>query len=51
MISPFSIWSLLVLIAEGANGNTLEEIRKALRIQSDITSVREGYKLIQNALK
>lgn len=50
MISPFSIWTLLVLTLEGAKGNTFRELQNALRISSDLTSVREGYSTIQRSL-
>lgn len=50
IISPFSIWSLLVLQAEGAAGNTLEQLKRVLRLPDDLTYLRSAYKHIQKAL-
>lgn len=50
IISPFSIWSLLVLQAEGAVGNTYEQLKKVLRLPDDLTHLRSAYKHIQKAL-
>lgn len=51
MISPFSVWSLLILMVEGASGNTLAELHQTLRINQDTTFIREAYKRINAALK
>lgn len=51
MISPFSVWSLLILMVEGAAGNTLAELQQTLRINQDTTFIREAYKRINTALK
>lgn len=51
MISPFSVWSLLVLMVEGASGNTLAQLQQALRINQDTASIREAYQRINTALK
>lgn len=51
MISPFSVWSLLILMVEGASGNTLAELQTTLRINQDTTFIREAYKRINTALK
>lgn len=40
MISPASIKSVLIMILEGARGNTAEEIRSVLRLPSDLTETR-----------
>lgn len=50
MISPFSIHSLLVMIAEGASGNTFEELRKALGLESQ-QRARDFHQYISTALK
>lgn len=50
IISPFSIWSLLVLEAEGAEGNTLKQLQSVLRIPEDLSPLRNAYKRIQKAL-
>ncbi|XP_052848647.1 serine protease inhibitor 77Ba-like [Drosophila gunungcola] len=43
MISPFSVWSLLVLLYEGSGGETLNQLRKTLRINVDDKSLRSFY--------
>jgi len=50
VISPFSIWCLLVLLAEGASGNTYTQLQKALHLPDDMTPIRTAYKQIQNQL-
>lgn len=50
MISPFSIWSLLVLIAEGANDKSFEQLQKVLRLPNDLYSLRAAYKQFQRLL-
>lgn len=51
IVSPFSIWSLLVLQAEGAAGNTFEQLRTVLRLPNDLSYLRMGYKHVQEALQ
>ncbi|EDW70483.1 serine protease inhibitor 77Ba [Drosophila virilis] len=43
MISPFSVWSLLVLMYEGAGGQTYEQLRQALRINVEDEKLRSIY--------
>lgn len=50
IVSPFSIWSLLVLQAEGAAGNTYNQLQKVLRLPEDLTYLRMAYKHIQKTL-
>lgn len=50
MISPFSIYHLLVLIAEGAKGNTFEEIKNKLGLDS-ISKTRDFQQYLSVALK
>lgn len=50
IVSPFSIWSLLVLQAEGAAGNTYKQLQKVLRLPEDLTYLRMAYKHIQKSL-
>ncbi|EDV97378.1 serine protease inhibitor 77Ba [Drosophila grimshawi] len=45
MISPFSVWSLLILIYEGAAGQTYQELRKALRIRVEDAELRSVYRV------
>lgn len=51
IVSPFSIWSLLVLQAEGAAGNTFDQLQKVLRLPEDLTYLRMAYKHIQKSLE
>jgi serine protease inhibitor len=50
MISPFSVYHLLVLIAEGANGNTLKEISDKLEFGS-LPRTRDFQQYLNEALK
>ncbi|XP_017121458.1 serine protease inhibitor 77Ba-like [Drosophila elegans] len=43
MISPFSVWSLLVLLYEGSEGVTRNQLRQTLRINVDDKSLRSFY--------
>lgn len=51
IISPFSVWSLLMLTAEGALGNTYLQLQDVLGLPNDLTYIREGYRHIQKSLK
>lgn len=50
IVSPFSIWSLLVLTAEGASGNTYTQLQQVLRLPEDISYLRMAYKHVQDSL-
>lgn len=50
MISPFSIYHLMVLIAEGAGGNTFDEINNKLHLHN-MSSTRDFQQYLQVALK
>lgn len=49
IVSPFSIWSLLLLQAEGAGGNTYEQLKKVLRLPDDLTYLRMAYKQVRES--
>lgn len=51
IISPFSVWSLLMLTAEGAAGNTYTQLQNVMGLPNDLTYIREGYRHIQKSLK
>lgn len=46
-MSPFSVWSLLMLTAEGAAGNTYNQLQRVLGLPDDLQYIRESYSLIQ----
>lgn len=50
IVSPFSIWSLLVLTAEGAAGNTYTQLQQVLRLPEDLSYLRMAYKHVQDSL-
>lgn len=50
ILSPFSIWSLLVITAEGAQGNTFRELQQVLGISDDFYYTREVCRQFQQAL-
>ncbi|KAH8356776.1 hypothetical protein KR200_011321, partial [Drosophila serrata] len=45
MVSPFSVWSLLVLLYEGSSGETYNQLRKALRINVEDEKLRGVYQV------
>ncbi|XP_043648742.1 serine protease inhibitor 77Ba [Drosophila teissieri] len=45
MISPFSVWSLLVLLYEGSEGETYNQLKKGLRINVEDEKLRGAYKV------
>lgn len=49
IISPLSIWSLLLLLAEGSSGRTYEQLASVLRLPADLTRIRMVYKYMQSA--
>lgn len=51
IISPLSIWSLLLLLAEGSSGQTYEQLHTVLRLPPDLTKIRRVYKYLQSAFK
>lgn len=51
VISPFSIWCLLVLLAEGSSGETFNQLQRTLRLPQDISHLRIAYKNIQQLLR
>ncbi|XP_073823749.1 serine protease inhibitor 77Ba-like [Musca autumnalis] len=51
MISPFAVWSLLLLLAEGSNGNTLKQFQDTLHLDPDHRAIRAAYKQISQQLK
>ncbi|XP_037823486.1 serine protease inhibitor 77Ba-like [Lucilia sericata] len=50
MVSPFAVWSLLLLLTEGAGGNTLTELRNTLHTGNDQNAVRAAYHIISRYL-
>lgn len=51
MISPFSVWSLLVLLYEGAAGQTYEQLRQTLRVNVPDEDLRGVYRVWSSYLK
>jgi len=51
MISPFSVWSLLVLLYEGSEGETRNQLKKSLRINVEDEKLRGAYKVWSSFLK
>lgn len=50
IVSPFTVWSLLVLLAEGADGETYKQMETVLHLPADLTHVRSAYKAFQRSL-
>lgn len=50
IVSPFSIWSLLVLTADGAGGDTYTQLQQVLRLPQDLSYLRMAYKHIQKSM-
>lgn len=51
LLAPLSVWSLLALLVEGANGNTLRQLENILGIKADPNSIRRTYRTIQEFAK
>jgi len=51
MISPFSVWSLLLTLFEGAGGSTYDQLRQVLRINVDAEDLRAVYRIWSTYLK
>lgn len=47
--SPLSIWSLLLLLAEGSSGRTYDQLRSVLRLPADLSKIRMVYKYVHGA--
>lgn len=50
VVSPFTVWSLLVLLAEGSDGETYNQMAKVLNLPPELTHVRTAYKSFQRKL-
>ncbi|XP_005175873.1 serine protease inhibitor 77Ba [Musca domestica] len=51
MVSPLSVWSLMVLLTEGAEGNTFKELQNTLRINNQNPyGLRLAYRQIKQRL-
>lgn len=50
VISPFSIWSLMVLLAEGAADQSFLQMERTLHLPSELTYLRTAYKAFQRVL-
>jgi serpin B len=48
--SPFSVHAALSMMAEGANGSTLEEMDNALALSTDSSTRQQGYEELMNNL-
>lgn len=51
MISPFSVWSLLLMLYEGAGGQTYDQLRDVLRINVEAEELRSVYRIWSTYLK
>ena len=49
VISPLSVWTMLTVLSEGAEGETLAELKNTLRHQSNRIGFGPVYKLIERA--
>lgn len=50
IVSPFTVWSVLVLLAEGAEGETYNQMENVLNLPPELTYVRTAYKAFQRTL-
>lgn len=50
VVSPFSVWSLMVLIAEGTSGQSLQQLKNVLHLPNDLSHLRTSYRDIQRVL-
>lgn len=49
IVSPLSIWSLLLLLAEGSAGRTYDQLATVLRLPADLSRIRMIYKYLHGA--
>lgn len=49
-MSPLSVWNLLALLSEGAEGETLQEILKVMNVQNQ-SLIRHKFKEMQQSTK
>lgn len=49
-LSPYTVWTLLSIISEGARGNTAKELNYGLNIPSDKTQFRNDFKALSSVL-
>lgn len=49
-LSPYTVWTLLTVLSEGAQGNTEKELENVLYLTNDKKPVREGYMNLTNGL-
>lgn len=50
VLSPFSIWSVMLLVAEGASGQSFDQLKQALHLSNDLTESQAIYKNIEKLL-
>lgn len=50
MIAPHSIWSLILLMVEGANGLSLEQLQRVLDLPQNFADQRQAFQHIQTSL-
>lgn len=50
VVSPFSIWSLMILVAEGAADKSLEQLKHVLHLPSYLTQFGLSYRDLRNHL-
>ncbi|XP_067013039.1 serine protease inhibitor 77Ba isoform X2 [Anabrus simplex] len=51
MLSPFSVWSVLALLTEGASGNTHSQLRSTLHLDMGKRSISQRYQTLDKNLK
>lgn len=49
-ISPYTVWSLLSIIAEGARENTARQLENTLKIPQDKTALRKNFQNFSNTV-
>lgn len=50
IVSPFSIWSVMLLAAEGASSRTYDQIKRALFLPNDLRESQSMYKNVEKLL-
>lgn len=50
VIAPFSVWSLMVLLAEGADGQSFTQMERTLHLPNELTYLRTAYRSFQRVL-
>jgi serine protease inhibitor len=50
VISPFSVWTVLLLLREGSGGKTLSQLQKALHLHENNQAIRAAFRKLNHVV-